>query len=244
MNSTAGPIGPAAEHQPPPNVGAPQPGLNVMAILALVFAFVFSPLGVVFGVVGRKQIARTGERGKGLATAGLVLGALFTILGVVLVIVAVSNGGNKKLAHAEIESQLTAQLTKLNGSPAESVSCPDDLDATVGASVNCSVTGYGLKQPATYIATTTSIVDKTVNFTITDGPNKKLPHTVVETQIADQMQKSNGTRPDAVSCPDDLAFTVGAEVTCTATQGGAEAKIVATATSIDGSTLNFALKDG
>jgi hypothetical protein len=57
-----------------------------MAILALVFAFVFAPLGIVFGIMGRKQIARTGEGGDGLALAGLIVGSLFTLLGIVYII--------------------------------------------------------------------------------------------------------------------------------------------------------------
>jgi hypothetical protein len=47
---------------------------NAMAILSLVFAFVFWPLAIVFGHVGKRQIARTGEAGGGLATAGLIMG--------------------------------------------------------------------------------------------------------------------------------------------------------------------------
>jgi hypothetical protein len=64
--------------QPPPA----QPGYNVMSILALVFAFVFAPLGIVFGHVARRQISRSGEQGSGLATAGLILGYVFTALAV------------------------------------------------------------------------------------------------------------------------------------------------------------------
>jgi hypothetical protein len=45
-----------------------------MAILSLVFAFVFWPLAIIFGHVGKRQIARTGEAGGGLATAGLIMG--------------------------------------------------------------------------------------------------------------------------------------------------------------------------
>ncbi len=51
-----------------------------MAILALVFAFVFAPLGIVFGVIARGQIARTREEGGSLALAGIVVGSVFTVL--------------------------------------------------------------------------------------------------------------------------------------------------------------------
>ncbi len=58
---------------------APRP-TNTMAVLALVMAFVFAPLGIVFGAIARKQIAQTGEEGSGLATAGFWLGIALTVL--------------------------------------------------------------------------------------------------------------------------------------------------------------------
>jgi hypothetical protein len=69
---------------------------NVMAILALVFAFVFSPLGIVFGAIAKKQIAQTGEQGMGPAKAGFWLGIGFTVLSVVwfvFVLVLAANAG-------------------------------------------------------------------------------------------------------------------------------------------------------
>jgi hypothetical protein len=62
-----------------------------MAILALVFAFVFAPAGIVLGVMARKQIRETGEEGDGLALAGVIVGSIVTgiwVLVVVLWIVA------------------------------------------------------------------------------------------------------------------------------------------------------------
>lgn len=51
-------------------------GTNTLAILALVFAFLFWPLGIVFGHLGYAQCARTGEQGRGLALAGLIISYL------------------------------------------------------------------------------------------------------------------------------------------------------------------------
>jgi hypothetical protein len=59
-------------------------GTNTLAILALVFAFVFSPAAIVLGHLAKKQIRQTGEQGEGLATAGLWLGYIFTIIGVLV----------------------------------------------------------------------------------------------------------------------------------------------------------------
>lgn len=56
---------------------------ETMAILAIIFAFVFPVLGIVFGVIGRKNIARNGNNGRGLATAGMWLGIVFTALAVI-----------------------------------------------------------------------------------------------------------------------------------------------------------------
>jgi Domain of unknown function (DUF4190) len=53
---------------------------------ALIFAFVLSPLGLVFGFVAKSQIKRTGESGDGLALAGIIIGGLFTALYVVLIV--------------------------------------------------------------------------------------------------------------------------------------------------------------
>jgi hypothetical protein len=67
----------AAQPYQQPYVQAAPP-TNTMAILALVFAFVFAPLAIVFGHMAKKQIKQTGEGGEGLATAGLIMGYIFT----------------------------------------------------------------------------------------------------------------------------------------------------------------------
>jgi hypothetical protein len=56
-----------------------------MAILALVMAFVFAPAGLILGIVARKQIARTGEEGSGLALAGIIVGGIFTAIFVLII---------------------------------------------------------------------------------------------------------------------------------------------------------------
>jgi hypothetical protein len=51
---------------------------NTMAVLSLVLAFLFPPAGVVVGLVARSQLKRSNEQGDGLATAGIILSAIFT----------------------------------------------------------------------------------------------------------------------------------------------------------------------
>jgi hypothetical protein len=82
----------------PPGPG-PGGGTNVLAILSLVFAFVFAPAGIVLGHLAKRQIRRTGEEGDQLATWGLVLSYIFTVIGVLaccgwIAVVIWANSGN------------------------------------------------------------------------------------------------------------------------------------------------------
>ena len=74
-------------YQPQPGYYPPPPAqTNGMAIAALITAFLFSPAGIVLGIVARKQIRRTGEQGWGMATAGLVIGVVLTVLWVLAIV--------------------------------------------------------------------------------------------------------------------------------------------------------------
>ncbi|GAB4105523.1 hypothetical protein GCM10028790_45420 [Micromonospora taraxaci] len=91
------PQGPYGQYGPPP--GGPGRGTNVLAILSLVFAFVFPPAGAVLGHVAKRQIRTSGEDGDQLATWGLILGYVFTGLTVLaccgwLALVALGNNGD------------------------------------------------------------------------------------------------------------------------------------------------------
>jgi peptidyl-prolyl cis-trans isomerase B (cyclophilin B) len=71
-----------------PQYPQPQP-TNTLAIVSLVCAFLFAPLGIIFGHMSMSQIKKTGEEGRGLAIAGLVIGYMITILTVVVVVLSV-----------------------------------------------------------------------------------------------------------------------------------------------------------
>jgi hypothetical protein len=85
------------QYQPAPAEGyaAPQPPYgqpgyqpqktNTMAILGLVFAFIFSPLGIVFSAIGLKQIKQRREGGRGLALAGLIISIISIVLAILFI---------------------------------------------------------------------------------------------------------------------------------------------------------------
>lgn len=59
----------------------------------------------------------------------------------------------------------------------------------------------------------------------------------VEQQIASEF----GLAPGSVSCPDSLEGEVGAQMTCTATDGGTSAPVLVQVTSVEGDTVNFTM---
>jgi hypothetical protein len=72
---------------------------STYAILAIVMAFVFFPLAIVFGIMGRNEIdASNGTKtGRGLATAGMWIGigyAIFIVAFFVLFFVAAAIGAS------------------------------------------------------------------------------------------------------------------------------------------------------
>jgi hypothetical protein len=80
-------IAPALAPPPLPPAAVPMPATNLLAVAALVFAFLFAPLGIVFGHVALHQIKRTGEGGRGLAIAALVVAYLVIALTLLAVLV-------------------------------------------------------------------------------------------------------------------------------------------------------------
>ncbi|MDT5317472.1 MAG: peptidyl-prolyl cis-trans isomerase [Mycobacterium sp.] len=74
----------------PPYPPPPPPNTNGLAIASLVCAFLFFPLGIVFGHMSLSQIRKKHEGGHGLAIAGLVISyvaAVLTVLAVLLTVV-------------------------------------------------------------------------------------------------------------------------------------------------------------
>lgn len=56
---------------------------STLAILALLTAFVVSPMGIVLGFLALGQIGRSGETGRGLAISAIVIGIAVTAFFVV-----------------------------------------------------------------------------------------------------------------------------------------------------------------
>ncbi len=67
---------------------------NVLAIVGFILAFVINIAGLVVSIIALSQVKRTGERGRGLALAGIIISAISLVLSVVSVIVVIASAAS------------------------------------------------------------------------------------------------------------------------------------------------------
>jgi hypothetical protein len=65
---------------------------NPLSVASFFLSFFICLLGIVMGHIALKQIKRTGEGGRGLAIAGLVIGYTILVLGLIVLISLVAGG--------------------------------------------------------------------------------------------------------------------------------------------------------
>lgn len=77
---------PGYPHQPyayPPQV----PGTNGMAIAALIVSLAScGPVGLILGILSLNQIKKSGEQGRGMALAGVIIGAISIVAWIAVII--------------------------------------------------------------------------------------------------------------------------------------------------------------
>jgi Domain of unknown function (DUF4190) len=78
---------PAAPAYAPASVGQ---RTNALAIVALILGIVIPLGGIICGAIALGQIKRTGEAGRGLALAGLIIGIAFTAVGLITFIASIA----------------------------------------------------------------------------------------------------------------------------------------------------------
>ena len=135
---------------PPVYTGYPQPqSTNTLAIASLVCAFVFAPLGIIFGHVSLSQIKKTGEEGRGLALAGLIISYLFTafmilaLVWVVVFFIAVAS------SLENIDDGMTSNYTAAPTMPVGAAPLPDfKPPATLGSNCQYPATTEPASKPA------------------------------------------------------------------------------------------------
>jgi eukaryotic-like serine/threonine-protein kinase len=117
--------GPPPLPQPPP--APPRDEANVLATLAVVFAFVFAPAGAVLGHLGLRQIRRTGGRGRDRALVGLTLSYVFITAALVALVVGATLPETTPTRTAAPPTTTTTARTTTTPPPPPTVA-PADLD--------------------------------------------------------------------------------------------------------------------
>ncbi|RZT86663.1 uncharacterized protein DUF4333 [Pseudonocardia sediminis] len=180
---------------PPP----PPRGTNTLAILSLVLAFVVAPVAAVLGFVALGKIKRTGEGGKGLAVAGIVLGVVFTLVGIAAVLFVVLATPTRTTDN--IETQIATTTEQTVGVAPTGVQCPDSVDVQVGATFTCTAGVDG--QNLTYLVTQK---DDAGNVGIV---SQGFVSTAAAAKAVDDEATKNAGVPVTTTCADGAKVVVG-----------------------------------
>jgi len=153
-------------YQPPPPYGAPPPygqpygpgpypypappQTNGMAIASLICAFLFAPLGIVFGHISLSQIKKTGEEGRGLALAGLVISYLMTVMTIVAIVAGVMffSWMARELKNSTDLGGAGIPRRTVTAGPGSGELPPFDPPATLGANCTYPATATPADKPA------------------------------------------------------------------------------------------------
>lgn len=142
----------------------------------------------------------------------------------------------KTVTKSDVEGQISQKMTDPAGNKPESVSCPDDLKASVGAKMDCEMKikgkNYGVN------VTVTSVEGDQAKFDMVVTVNKD----DVAREISDQLEQQVGHKPETVTCPDNLKGVEGATLRCTLTDAGETYGVNVTVTSVEGGDVNFNFK--
>ncbi|ABL04367.1 DUF4333 domain-containing protein [Mycobacterium ulcerans] len=144
--------------------------------------------------------------------------------------------GSHSVSKSDVAEQIKAKMTDASGNKPESVTCPGDLPAKVGAQANCEMK----VKDSTYNVnvTVTSVDGKDVKFDMVETVDKdKVAHI-----ISNKLYQKVGQRPDSVTCPDNLKGVVGATLRCQLIDGSKTYGVNVTVTSIDAGDVRFDFK--
>ncbi|NEG54511.1 DUF4190 domain-containing protein [Bifidobacterium platyrrhinorum] len=94
---------------------------NVCAILGIIFAFLFSLVGLILSIVGLNQIKRTHEKGRGLAIAGIIVSVVMMVGGIAIGVATVN-------AATQQAKQAAAQAAKAQAEKKKSDKLDKEID--------------------------------------------------------------------------------------------------------------------
>jgi hypothetical protein len=144
--------------------------------------------------------------------------------------------GPKSVSRSDVAQQITSRMTDAVGNKPDSVMCPSDLPANVGAQLNCTMKVKN--QTFNVNVTVTSVNGSDVKFDMVETVDKAQVASVISDKLAQQV----GRKPDSVTCPDNLKGVVGTTLRCQLSDAGEKYGIAVTVTNVDAGDVNFDFK--
>jgi uncharacterized protein DUF4333 len=157
-------------------------------------------------------------------------------LGLAVALGAALAGCSTQVTQDDVESAIDEQL-RTQGVTAKEVSCPDDLDAEVGATVRCEFTVEG-GAPIGADAKVTSLQGEQVNFDIAWAAPLVSPQDVAAA-IDEQVAGAGVAADSPATCPGALIGETGRSVRCEVSVDGQPIGATATVTAVNGTETNF-----
>lgn len=146
---------------------------------------------------------------------------------------SIGSSSSHAVAKSDVASQITQKLTDAQGNKPESVDCPGDLPATIGAQLNCTMKVKGVTYNVN--VTVTSVNGSDVKFDMVETVDKNQ----VATAISDNITQQVGTKPESVTCPDNLKGVQGATLRCKLVTNGETYGVNVSVTGVDGGTVDY-----
>src|ERR1700750_2706705 len=120
-----------------------------------------------------------------------------------------SIGSSKAVPKDDIVKSISDKMTDAAGNKPDTVSCPGDLDAKVGATLNCRMQVKG--KPFNVLVTVTSVDGSNVKYDMVETVDKNEVASELKNDIANKL----GHDVESVTCPDNLQGREGATLKCT-----------------------------
>lgn len=160
-----------------------------------------------------------------------------TLLAVGLTASVGACGSSHTVARSDVESQITETMTDAAGNKPDTVSCPGDLPAKIGAQLDCEMKVKN--QTFDVNVTVTSIDGGNVKFDMVKTVDKSLVAHIISDRETEQ-----GRKPDSVTCPDNLKAIAGATVRCRLKAGGKTYGVSVKVTGVDADvTFDYVVDD-
>jgi Domain of unknown function (DUF4333) len=146
---------------------------------------------------------------------------------------SIGSSSSHGVSKSDVAGQISSKMTDAAGNKPESVTCPNDLPAKVGAQLDCTMQVKG--QTYGVNVTVTSVNGSDVKFDMVE----KVGKSQIASDITAKLTDGAGNKPDSVTCPDDLLAKVGAQTNCTMSAKNQTYNVNVSVTSVDGSSVKY-----